>query len=230
MFGSESIILKDIEQLSSEDKIILMSLLKRKFNIEIDTKWSNDRICETMNKDTNNAKTKRLEENYKLVFKKGLKFLLTQFKKTNKLRVRKQELELKFFDHYFRKVCEQTGDTIESFLMAPKGSKNSTQNLFNPKTINSKYVQNVSKSELFLEHFTQYLSNDFIEDYCKTVEFKINKVIEKCLELVSKKNKGSTTVKLYIEKNPKCKLPWSTKELVNAKLSVLDLINKRSGE
>jgi len=111
--------------------------------------------------------------------------------------------------------------------MAPQGSKNTTSNLFNPRTINSKYVSNVSKSELFLEHFTQYLNNDFIEDYHKTVEFKINKVIEKCLELTGKKKSNSANVKKYIEDNPKCKLPWSMKELNNAKLSVLDLINKR---
>jgi len=74
------------------------------------------------------------------------------------------------------------------------------------------------------------LNNDFIEDYTKTVEFKINKVIEKCMELVSKKNKGSNSVKQYIEKNPKCKLPWSTRELQNAQVSVLDLINKRAAE
>jgi len=128
MFGNKEIIVSDIDQLNSEEKIILSSILKRKFNIDIDLKSSNETICETMNKEASNAKTKRLEENYKLVFKKGLKFLLTQFKKANKLRCRKQELELAFFDHYFKKVCDQSGDTIESFLMAPKGSKSSTQN------------------------------------------------------------------------------------------------------
>lgn len=227
MFANGTVEERDVEQLTSDEKLILQSLLKRKFNIEIDYKWQNEKIVETMNKDSANAKTKRLEENYKLVFKKGLKFQLNAFKKTNRLRCKKSELELQFFDHYFKRVCEANGETMESFLMAPQGSKNTTSNLFNPRTINSKYVSNVSKSELFLEHFTQYLNNDFIEDYHKTVEFKINKVIEKCLELTGKKKSNSANVKKYIEDNPKCKLPWSMKELNNAKLSVLDLINKR---
>lgn len=35
------------------------------------------------------AKLKRLEENYKLVFKRGLKFLFNAFKKQRHLRLRK---------------------------------------------------------------------------------------------------------------------------------------------
>lgn len=79
-----------------------------------------------------------------------------------------------------------------------------------------------------MQHFQQYLNNDFIEDYSKSVEFKISKVIDKCLELASKKKTGPNCVKQYIEKNPKCKLPWSHRELEAARVSVLDLINKRT--
>jgi len=74
MFANGTVEERDVEQLTSDEKLILQSLLKRKFNIEIDYKWQNEKIVETMNKDSANAKTKRLEENYKLVFKKGLKF------------------------------------------------------------------------------------------------------------------------------------------------------------
>ena len=51
-----------------------------------------------------------------------------------------------------------------------------TQNLFNPKTINARYVQNVTKSDLFLKDFNIYLDKDFIADYSKSREFKIGKV------------------------------------------------------
>jgi hypothetical protein len=121
---------------------------------------------------------------------------------------------------------------MESFLFTTRDKDNmdnrrSTQNLFNPKTINQKYVLNVIQSELFLDHFQQYLHNDFIKDYLKTVEFKITKVIEKCYELVIKKKNGVNMVKTYVENNPKCKLPWSYKELESARVSVLDMINKK---
>ena len=32
----------------------------------------------------------------------------------------------------------------------------------------------------------------------------------------------------YIEKNPKCKLPWSSRELKTAKIHVLDKINEKT--
>lgn len=147
MFAGKDIYNSDVGQLNADEKVILQSILKRKFNIEIDSKWDDNKITETINRDKANAKSKRLEENYKLVFKKALKFLLIQFKKINKCRCRKNELEKLFFDHYFKKVCIENNETMESFLFTNKDSKKATQNLFNPKTINSKYVQNITKSE-----------------------------------------------------------------------------------
>ena len=78
MFEGTNIIIQDIYQLNEGEKIILASLLKRKFSIEIDLKTSNNEIATIINYEKNNAKPKRLEENYKLVFKRALKFLLTK--------------------------------------------------------------------------------------------------------------------------------------------------------
>ena len=71
------------------------------------------------------------------------------------------------------------------------------------------------------------MKNDFVEDYGKSVEFKIDKVIQKCYELVLKPKNGPNHVKNYVENNPKCKLPWSYQELEAARTSVLDMINKK---
>lgn len=128
MFGGREIYTTDVFQLNPDERVILQSIIKRKFNIEIDSKWETDKIAEIINRDKNNSKSKRLEENYKLVFKKALKFLLIQFKKTNKLRCRKNELEKLFFDHYFKKVCQENGETMESFLFTNKDNKKATQN------------------------------------------------------------------------------------------------------
>lgn len=75
MFEGRDILLQDVEQLNSDDKVILMSLLKRKFDVEIDYKWTDKEIIDKINRERVNAKTKRLEENYKLVFKRALKYL-----------------------------------------------------------------------------------------------------------------------------------------------------------
>jgi len=117
---------------------------------------------------------------------------------------------------------------MESFLFTNnRDNEKVTQNLFNPKTINAKYVQNVTKSENFLADFKNYLDKEFIKDYSKTIDFKIGKVIEKCYELISKKRNGINNVKEYVEENPKCKLPWTHRELDAARNSVMDLIENK---
>jgi hypothetical protein len=74
LFSNEQVLMEDLDQLNMDDKVILQSLLKRKFNIMIDYKWTNEDIVKYVNSSQTAAKTKRLEENYKLVFKKALKF------------------------------------------------------------------------------------------------------------------------------------------------------------
>jgi hypothetical protein len=81
------------------------------------------------------------------------------------------------------------------------------------------------KSNVFLKDFNQYLDKDFMEDYAKSREYKISKVLEKCYDYLEKKKSGSVKVKDYIENNPKCKLPWSDKELLVAQNSVNMLLN-----
>jgi len=74
LFNNQEIYESDMLQLNIDDKVILQSLLKRKFNIEMDYKWNDKTFISTINRDKGNSKSKRLEENYKLVFKKALKF------------------------------------------------------------------------------------------------------------------------------------------------------------
>ena len=135
-----------------------------------------------MNTERENAKQKRLEENYKLVFKKALKHLLNEYKKKNKLRLRKYELEQQFYNYYFKEVFEKEGITNYFYLSGTRDrNKQGGQCLFNPKTINSKYVISIMKSETFYNDFVDYVNNHFINDYATTIEFKIGKVLDKCV-------------------------------------------------
>ena len=49
MFQNREIYVSDIQQLNMDDKIVLQSLLKRKFSIDIDHRWENDNITERIN-------------------------------------------------------------------------------------------------------------------------------------------------------------------------------------
>lgn len=85
------------------------------------------------------------------------------------------------------------------------------------------------KSKKFYDDFVSYVENNFIDDYSATIEFKISKVLDKCLASVENK-KGYQDIKEYIELNSKCKLPWSRHELEKAKDTVLALLKDKLRE
>lgn len=56
------------------------------------------------------------------MFKKALKHLLNAFKSKNRLKLRKYELEQKFYDYYFKEVFEKEGIT-ELYLSGSRDKK-----------------------------------------------------------------------------------------------------------
>lgn len=224
LFRGLDLKLEQIDALSKEEKYILSSLVLRKFNIKMNPIAANSVVLTAINSQRQLSKNKRLEENYKLVFKKALKYLLRKFKKYNEVKGKKNDLEQQFYKFYFEEVFKSEGIEVEMGI-DPESNTFKGQNLFNPKTINSRYVTNIMKSALFKAHFEDFLENQFVTDYNKSREFKIQKVVEKCYECFNKKKGGGyEEVQKYIEQNPKCKLPWSDSELVSARESVKQLL------
>ena len=149
--------------------------------------------------------------------------MLDKFKKSQKQRSdSKKEIEKKFIENHFSKHFEKTGQTIEAWLK----TINPNASIFMPKTINTAYIKKISVSDTFLRDFSQYLHYEFMENYKESVEPKINKFIEKCYEQAGNSNSAQTKIQEYVEDNPKCKFPWTQKELNNAKQAVCDLVNK----
>jgi hypothetical protein len=79
-----------------------------------------EEMANEINTEKSNSKPKRLEENYKLVFKKALKFLLSEFKYKHSHKDRKILLEQKFYDHYFKEAFEKEGLSDEFYLSGTK--------------------------------------------------------------------------------------------------------------
>lgn len=224
LFSGQDLVVEQIEALTKEEKHILCSLALRKFGIKFQPSMNNSNILKAINEQRHFSKPKRLEENYKLVFKKALKYLIKKFKKSNDVRGKKSDLELQFYKFYFEEAFKKEGLEEEmGTVQTSKGFKGQT--LFNPKTINSRYITNIMKSDVFKTHFEDFLEHYFILDYSKSREFKIQKVVEKCYECFSKKRGGGfEEVQKYIEQNPKCKLQWSDQELIAARESVKQLL------
>lgn len=96
------------------------------------------------------------------------------------------------------------------------------------------YARNFIKSESFFSDFTQYLEDIFMMRECLLRDEKIKIVIDKCYHIFSdmklyKTNTkvGLENIKKYLEKNSKCKLPWTDNEIRTAKNCVKDLIEKK---
>lgn len=92
------------------------------------------------------------------------------------------------------------------------------------KTMNSRYLNNLLKSRLFAADLLKFLEHRFITKY---TERRIKKV-ENLVEKLRKKfflPEGEQIQELctYLEKDSKCKLPWSNYELRLAKKSVIEL-------
>ena len=77
-------------------------------------------------------------------------------------------------------ISEDQGVPIEHFYH-PKNSQASKMNKFKniPKTINSQYIENISKSKEFVRQFMDYLNNHLMEDYKILIDSKLVGLVEK---------------------------------------------------
>lgn len=89
--------------------------------------------------------------------------------------------------------------------------------------MNSTYLENLLSSERFRGGLETYLNGDFIRGYKMRRKKKIDNFIDK-LKKDRELSLNHDRLANYLENNPKCKLPWSNKELIAAKNCVLQLI------
>ena len=83
---TEKLFIPDIAFLTDLDMCILSSIVKRKYGININPKDFDDKkklLAELNSLECQKKNEKRLEENYKLVFKRALKKLVRKYKKEN---------------------------------------------------------------------------------------------------------------------------------------------------
>lgn len=96
-------------KLKQEEQIILNCLLKRKLGFDIQEYIKlKGSLKET------NVKCKRLEENYKMVFKGALKYLSAHFKEKKGKKKSKAE-DIAFYQHYFGQVATDN-NPLETFF------------------------------------------------------------------------------------------------------------------
>lgn len=100
----------------------------------------------------------------------------------------------------------------------------------NQKTMNSKYLDNLLSSPLFRQDLDIFLDMNFLCNYTSRRRKKIDNLVEKLKKkfLLTDEQDSLSELTDYLQKNSKCKLPWSNYELQLAQKSVKQLLNQKA--
>jgi len=203
--------------LSGSETVILKSIIRRKYsNVGELLSQTDSNLLELFSRLQETSSNKRPEENYKFIFKRCLKHMKEKFKTDNPSQAKRKDVDRLFYEHYFRTVSETQKISIDNFYH-PKNSK--IKNKPGPKTINNTYIQNICKSKLFKRDFADYLDRRLLPEYQESIKLKIKNLIARwSKDLRAAPDKAVTVddICAYIERNKKCKLPWSVKEVSEA--------------
>lgn len=207
--------------LNKHEQTILRSIVKRKFSKILELHPLGDTYLHDLFIELQNAiSCKRPEENYKFIFKRCLKHMKEEFKNENQTLAKRKDIDRCFYEYYFRSVSDSSKISIDNFYH-PKNSKIKNKN--GPKTINNTYIQNICRSKGFKKDFSDYLDKFLLKEYQESIKLKIKNLIarwSKEMKVSTDRTAAVSSICTYIEKNKKCKLPWSVKEVTEAIRSV----------
>ena len=144
----------------------------------------------------------------------------------SELKLQKRDFEKWFNQYYFQDVVASLKIPIESFFH-PKNSNQQSKSAV--KTINSQYIANIVQSKLFVSDFLGFLNNGLEDEYNGVIKSKINGLFErweKDFLIAPQKDDQIRRICDNIEKNNKCKLPWTIIEVRSAINSVNQLFQE----
>ncbi len=210
---------------------LLSSFVLKKCKVAFNTSDSKEKIAELVNTHKTAYKHKRNEENYKLVFKKAIKFMTKKLKaELPEVARDRRRLLLAFYSKYFKKDFEKAG--IEKSLdlhvtNKDKLADNFCSKIYNPKTVNPKYISTVAHSRTFIEDIVAYLNNNFFPEYTKSRYYKLERILNSCRDSIDCKQENILRLKQNIQNNPRFKLPWYDDELKKAMACVKNYLETR---
>lgn len=218
--------------LRPNERFILSVFVAKKVRNTFDPKGCTHMIAGVINAHYALYKAKRNEENYKLVIKKAIKYLSKKLATApdTLLNSKKETQSVSFFDHYFAQVCKDK-EVVQQMGLAAGSHKELIKSfssvIFNPKTVNPKYIANVAHSKPFIEDLRLYIHQRFCRDYFKSRFVKLGRILASIKHSIDSKTVDLNGLKAMIESNPRFKLPWYDKEIRRAAecvLRALDLL------
>ena len=157
-------------------------------------------------------RSKRLEEQIKMVYKRCIKYLKRNFKRKIRSISYKKYLDLAFYGHYFDEVSKDEGLPIERFFTP--GSKSQ---FFKVKAnFTYDFLEHTKKSKAFVEDLDDYLEKNFEAQFLKDNRLKIKKLCSDWKMRLEESRADPVVLAESLRGNMKIKLPWTLGETRNA--------------
>lgn len=192
------------------DEQILNSLLQRKYGKRLplnDSNLSLEKKLDALHEIVNSKSQKRPEECYKFVLTRVIKYLKKQLRDSEEC---PPDVEPFLYRHYFSDAAEQLKLPISDFHYPLTGQRGKFK-------LNSYYFDKIFKSEKFIKASNDYIENVLEDEYRAEINKKIESLLIrwdlKLQEGVADMNEIEVSIKEYLIKNKRCKLPWTMKEV-----------------
>lgn len=220
IFLPESAILNFEMRLSRIERLLFVEFMKRKFRnigtrLDKPGELSANDITDAIMCARGEKSAKRIEERKKFVYKHCLKKLKKEFFESEFYKANHQSKDL-FYRYYFEEVARQKRVGLENFY--DPLNQHHRERVY--RTLSNLYLGLIFESPSFRKDFLLYMqSEDFLADYQKTIEKKIEKLLLKWEELFEKETPEPTiigNIKEYFVMNRQCKLPWTIEEVTHA--------------
>ena len=210
---------KDFIFLKKEEQKIFLKILNKK--MQTNYSYVNELNKENLDKINQFCGVKRLEEEFKFIFKRSIKFLKNNFKIKNPL-LKKNSINQNFYLFYFKNLADKLKLPLNYFSFEDSKFKRQKYKIKCHKTINRNYRNLILKSKLFSKDFKNYLDNFILLEFEKDILHKLNKIFEKWINLLNAKNFNQ--IEMEIDNN-KISFPWTINELKKAIQSIKKNMN-----
>ena len=211
----------DLMMIDSAQESILNSFFMRKFFKKLradELTLDNSQKCELINRIVSTRTSKRPEEFFKFVLTRVIKTLKKSFKAEYNP---SGDIDVEFYSHYFKDIAKKLGISIDLFFYPLTGKATNKTESGQKKNmkLNASYYNRIFQSTRFLDAMNTCL-DEIKEDYSDEIRKKLESLLMKWdAELdPSLKNLNNFVDKItqYLEKNKRCKLPWTISEVEEA--------------
>ena len=210
VFNHRAILTDEYSLLIPFEEDLLNSMLQRKFLKKLrprDFELDVDKKVDLINEIINTKSHKRPEECYKFVLTRVIKHLKKYLKS---LGGGNRDIESYFYEYYFTQTAEELGLPLTDFHYPLTGNKSRFK-------LNSKYFERIFKSAAFLDRLNAYLNGLLERDYKIEIAKKLESLLLRwdnmMMEAGSDSQATENTIKEYLLKNKRCKLPWTIHEV-----------------